>query len=100
MNQGDPFNISVSTKAKSWFVEAYRIGWYGGAGARLIWRSDTQPGIKQAPAVQDPDTRQWSAPWESSLRINTDDSWVPGMYLLRLISADFGLSYIPITIRD
>ncbi|HBX79425.1 MAG TPA: hypothetical protein DEG43_17435 [Acidimicrobiaceae bacterium] len=100
VNQGDPFNISVSTKAKSWFVEAYRIGWYGGAGARLIWRSDTQPGIKQAPAVQDPDTRQWSAPWESSLRINTDDSWVPGMYLLRLISADFGLSYIPITIRD
>src|SRR5207248_144049 len=43
----DTVNLFVSTVASSFHVEAYRMGWYGGDGGRLIWRSPELPGTKQ-----------------------------------------------------
>ena len=42
----------------------------------------------------------WEAPWSPSLRVTTDAEWPPGQYLLRLESADGGLSFVPLVIRD
>src|SRR5205814_7051603 len=36
---GDRVTLFVSTDAPSYQVEAYRIGYYGGLGGRLIWKS-------------------------------------------------------------
>jgi hypothetical protein len=96
----ETFGLYVSTGAKTYHVEAYRIGYYGGAGARLVWRSDEFPGRQQAPAVVDAATGMREAPWSPSATITTGDDWTPGVYMLKLVSADGGASLVPIIIRD
>jgi hypothetical protein len=92
--------LKVSTRAKTWTVSAYRIGWYAGNGARLIWKSEPQPGVNQPKAVQNAATKTWSAPWAPSLTINADVTWPPGQYLLKLDSDDGGETFVPLVIRD
>jgi hypothetical protein len=93
-------DLRVSTGAPEWRVEAYRIGWYGGAGARLIWQSASQPGVEQPAAVLDPAVGTWTAPWATNLQVTADATWPPGMYLLKLVSSDGGQTYVPLVVRD
>jgi len=98
---GEPFTLRVSTAAPTWRVSAYRIGWYGGQGGRLVWRSEDLPGVVQPKAVQDPaTTKTWWAPWSPSITVPTDETWPPGQYLMRLESSDGGATYAPLVIRD
>jgi hypothetical protein len=63
-------------------IAAYRIGWYAGAGARLIWRSSpgtVGPGqIPSGTAYPHLVTPSWSA----AARLVPDAGWPPGFYLL------------------
>ena len=97
---GGTFTLRVSTRAPSWQVSAYRIGYYGGTGGRLVWRSPSQPGVDQPGAAVDPLTRTGSAPWNPSLTVTADATWPPGQYLLRLESSDSGATFVPLVIRD
>ncbi len=97
---GGTFTLRVSTRAPSWQVSAYRIGWYGGTGGRLVWRSTLLPGVDQPRAVLDKRTKTWSAPWQPSLTVTTDAAWPPGQYLLRLESSDGGATFVPMVVRD
>jgi len=97
---GGTFTLRVTTKAPTWVVSAYRIGYYGGTGGRLVWRSEPTPGQVQPAAVADAATKTWSAPWDPSLVVTTDATWPPGQYLLRLESSDGATSFVPMVIRD
>ena len=97
---GRPVDIHVSTGAPTWFVSAYRIGYYGGTGGRLVWRSDQQTGVVQPRQTVDQRTRTASADWPTSLTLTPDPTWPPGQYLLRLESSDGGATFIPLIIRD
>ena len=98
---GGTFTLRVSTRAPSWQVSAYRIGYYGGTGGRLVWRSTLLPGTQQpGPVAEVPATTTWSAAWEPSLTVTTDADWPPGQYLLRLESSDGGATFVPLVIRD
>ena len=97
---GDSFVLRVSTGAPTFRVEAYRMGFYAGLGGRLIWSSDTLTGVAQPPAVVDESTGMAEAPWSPSLTVQTDVSWPPGQYMLKLISADGGANHVPIVVRD
>lgn len=92
--------LYVSTAAKSWQVSAYRIGYSGGPGGRLVWRSSPQPGVNQPRATVESVTKTWSAPWTPSITIDTDETWPPGQYLLRLESDNGGATFVPLVIRD
>jgi hypothetical protein len=62
--------LYVSTTARSFRVNAYRVGWYGGDQARLVWRSASVAGHRQAgPVVIKP----LEARWDPSLTIATHD---------------------------
>lgn len=100
INFSESVTIYVSTAAKSWQVSAYRIGYYGGPGGRLVWRSAPQPGVNQPKATVENPTKTWSAPWTPSLTIDTDETWPPGQYLLRLESDNGGATFVPLVIRD
>ena len=100
VNRGGTVDLRVSTPAADWRVEAYRTGWYGGAGARLVWQSPTLPGLVQPPPVLDPAVGTWTAPWETNVQVTADSSWPPGMYLLKLVSSDGGQTYVPLVVRD
>lgn len=100
VDHGESFRLFVSTEAPTWRVDAYRIGWYGGAGGRLVWSSTDQPGVDQPAAVADPVTNMREAPWAPSLTVATDGTWPPGQYLLKLVSSDGGATFVPMVVRD
>jgi hypothetical protein len=97
---GDVVRLFVDTDAVSWRVEAYRMGWYGGADGRLVWQSPPQPGRHQPAATTDPSTHVTEARWQASLSVRVDADWPPGAYLLVLRSDNGGGHYVPLTVRD
>ena len=100
VNRGRSVRLFVSTKASTYRVEAYRIGWYGGRQGRLVWKSGTVNGVDQADATVDPTTNMAEARWSPSLSVNVDRSWPPGNYLLKLVAANGYAQYVPLTVRD
>jgi hypothetical protein len=97
---GETVRLFVSTKDPGYHVEAYRVGYYGGLGARLVWKSGELPGRKQDPAVRDKQTNMVEAPWSPSLAVQLTPAFPPGVYLFKLVG-DSGIQhYVPLTIRD
>ena len=50
MLPGEEITLYASTTARSFTVSAFRMGWYHGDQARLVWQSATVPGRRQSPA--------------------------------------------------
>ncbi|WP_203886181.1 N,N-dimethylformamidase beta subunit family domain-containing protein [Planotetraspora kaengkrachanensis] len=96
---GEPVGLHVSTVAEGFRVTAYRMGWYGGALARRVWRSGWIRGRVHAPAGLDPLTRTVTAAWPRSATVPTD-GWPEGAYLLRLDAAGGAQRYVPLIIRS
>jgi hypothetical protein len=97
---GVTVRLYVSTRARWFRVEAYRMGWYGGRRGRLVWRSGHLPGRRQASPVTDPTTNMIEARWQPSLRIRVGSGWPPGAYLLKLVAASGAERYVPLTVTD
>ena len=96
---GDSVTLFVASTSPSWHAEAFRMGFYGGAGGRLIWASGEQHTEWQRYAKIDQKTGLAEAGWDPSLRIPIDATWPPGAYLVKLTSGQ-GAHYVPLTIRD
>ncbi|MGH4031762.1 N,N-dimethylformamidase beta subunit family domain-containing protein [Actinomycetota bacterium Odt1-20B] len=107
---GESFGLHVSTVAPRFTVSAYRMGWYGGARARLVWRSEAVRGTRQPGPDFDERTRTVRTRWPSTLDVDTTD-WPEGSYLIRLdaIGASktgrgargtAGQRYVPVTVRS
>jgi hypothetical protein len=95
---GESVTLYASTTARSFTVSAFRIGWYGGDLARLVWKSGTVRGHRQRqPAVRQP-TNTVETDWGPSLTIPTHD-WPEGSYLLRMDSEAGAQRYVPVTVR-
>ncbi|MET9323369.1 N,N-dimethylformamidase beta subunit family domain-containing protein [Streptomyces sp. NPDC003038] len=97
---GESFALRVSTTSASYTVSAYRMGWYGGARARLVWKSAALPGILQPQARLDPETRMAHAEWRQTALVPTS-GWPEGSYLLRLDTQDGRAQrFVPVTVRS
>jgi len=96
---GEPITLYASTTARSFTVSAFRMGWYGGDQARLVWRSATVPGRRQGPATVTPQTNTVQTDWGPSLTIPTDD-WPDGAYLLRMDAEAGAQRFVPVTVRS
>jgi hypothetical protein len=97
---GDTVTMFVSTVAPSFHVEAYRMGWYGGDGGRLIWRSAELTGTKQAAPTLSPGVNMIEAHWTPSLTVTLTPGWPPGDYLFKLVGSGNQQSRVPLTLRD
>lgn len=97
---GDRVTVYVSTSAPSFQVAAYRMGYYRGTGARLIWQSTTVSGSVQHSCPVNYTTYTVACSWTPSLSMAITRNWVPGDYLLKLNASTGGASYIPLTITD
>ncbi|MDQ3825868.1 MAG: hypothetical protein M3325_09095 [Actinomycetota bacterium] len=79
---GDTVSLAVSTDAPQFRVEAYRMGYYQGRGARLVWYSDRLPGVVQPPCPVAPRINMVSCGnWSPSLQVEITAAFVPGDYL-------------------
>jgi hypothetical protein len=96
---GQPVTLYASTTAPSFVVRAFRIGYYGGDNARLVWTSPTITGRQQAQPTVSSETNTVSTNWEPSVTISTDD-WPEGSYLLRMDSETGPQRYAPVTVRS
>ena len=97
--QGERFPLYVSTTADKFQVNAYRIGWYQGHGAREVWSSPTVKGAAQGAARVSSGTNTVTTDWDPVLEVPTDD-WPPGAYLLKLMAGSGGQRYVPVTVRS
>ena len=78
---GEPVTLYVSTTARSFRVSAFRMGWYKGDEARLLWKSAAVRGHRQRQPDLIRPTNTVEAKWEPSLTVPTHD-WPEGSYLL------------------
>ncbi|MFD3486454.1 N,N-dimethylformamidase beta subunit family domain-containing protein [Streptomyces sp. NPDC058665] len=95
----DEFGLCVSTTARGFRVSAYRVGWYGGAQARLVWRSDRVAGRVQRDPRLDTFTDTVRADWDRTLAVRAD-GWPEGAYLLRLDAENAHQRYVPLIVRS
>ena len=96
---GQPFSLHVSTTAASFQVSAYRVGWYRGDQARLVWRSGQVRGHRQPGAQFTAATRTVFTQWEPTLTVPTG-GWPEGAYLLRLDGSHGHQRYVPLIVRS
>jgi hypothetical protein len=84
----------------------FRKGWYNGqrACAKTPWlniQGRQRNGESQPTPQPDPVTGLVECQWETSLEITIPDSWVTGIYLLKLVGKNTGKqSYVPFVVRD
>jgi hypothetical protein len=96
---GQAITLFASTTARSFQVSAFRMGWYHGDLARLVWKSGSVRGHQQQPATVIADTRTVQTDWGPSLTIPTE-GWPEGSYLLRMDSEAGAQRYVPVTVRS
>jgi hypothetical protein len=106
INRGETIRFFISTVDPSYTIDIYRMGWYGGAGARLVKGGIRRTGMRQVMPTPDPATGLIECDWIPSYDLaitNPDDptDWVSGVYLAKLTGTPSGKqSYIIFVVRD
>jgi len=108
VNSGETIDLFVSTIAPEYTIDVFRMGWYGGLGARHVAGPIDRPGIAQATPPPDPATGLIECRWRDPFRLETHDAegpWPSGVYLARLTAADASpdrrkQSFIVFVVRD
>lgn len=99
--QGEQVKAFVSTDAGSFRAEIYRVGWYGGKGARLMHVEERVAGVRQDdPVLTKPLDNMIEARWKPSFTFRPNRKWVTGTYLIKLRSERGSENYIPFIVRD
>ncbi|MDA8413282.1 MAG: Ig-like domain-containing protein, partial [Desulfobacteraceae bacterium] len=104
VNKGETVHFKVDTKASGYRVDIYRIGYYGGLGARKmatvnpsVSLPQTQPACISDSATKLTDCGNWS---ESASWVVPANA-VSGVYIARLVRTDTGgASHIIFIVRD
>ena len=99
--QGQRVTLYVSTTGRTFRAQAFRMGYYQGRGARLIWTSaqvkgKDQPGCPVTPGINMVACDNWSP----SLMFDVTAAFVQGDYLIKLTGPGNRQSYVPLTIWD
>lgn len=105
IQRGDRLSFYIHSTDPAVTVAIYRMGWYGGAGARIVRDGIRLPGIRQPMPTADPVTGLIECDWKVSytLSTGTDDQgeWLSGVYLAKLTGTASGKqSYIIFVIRE
>jgi hypothetical protein len=98
---GNQVTLYVSSTTSRFHVEAYRMGYYGGEGGRLIWRSAEVAGRDQPPCLLTPVINMVACDnWKPTLTFKITSVFLPGEYLLKLVGSSGAQSYILFTVWD
>ncbi len=97
---GDDVALFINTTGQAVQVQAFRMGYYGGIGGRLVYQSDMVPASVQRSPTVEPGIGMVSCPWSQTMTLSVDDTWPPGCYLLKLTNDVGHEQYVPLTIRD
>ncbi|KJE75741.1 N,N-dimethylformamidase beta subunit family domain-containing protein [Ferrimicrobium acidiphilum] len=98
--RGQTVNVYVSTVAPTFRIEAFRMGYYQGLGARLMWTSKTLTGVVQPSCPASAPLYMVQCNWQRSTSFTISKAFVQGDYLLKLVGSGGQQSYIPLTVWD
>lgn len=97
---GARVRLRISTAARRYAVEAFRLGYYRGGAGRRVWSSGEQHGVLQPSAsFQDSGRRVVVAPWRTSLSADTSE-WSPGVYVFVLRTARGLQAHVPYVVTS
>lgn len=106
VNRGETLSLFVHTTDSSYRIDVYRMGWYGGMGARLIAGPIIRHGVSQPMPSMDSRTGfiecAWIDPYSMTAGSQTNqEEWVSGIYLAKLTAEGSGAqAYIIFVVRD
>jgi sugar lactone lactonase YvrE len=98
---GDTLSVRISSSERgSVALAAYRIGHYGGAGARKVAELGTVEVGPQPACMLDPSLGLVECPWSDARTFVIGSDWVSGLYLVRVTRADRTFRFAPFVVRD
>jgi hypothetical protein len=103
VNKGGSIGVKITTAAGALYnIDVYRMGNYGGNGARLISSMQGLTGVAQPSCSNDGNTGLYDCSnWSLSTTVSTTSSWPSGMYLLKVQRQDNGSNtHVLFTVRD
>jgi N,N-dimethylformamidase beta subunit-like, C-terminal len=101
VRSGQTIELKVSTNPASNFtIDLYRMGYYGGMGARKVEHFGPFEGSPQPdPPVGEARLRECS--WQTTMRLTVPRDWLSGVYLAKLTQQRDGIqSYAIFIVRD
>jgi len=97
--EGQKVTLYVTTKAARYHISAYRTGYYGGKGGRLVWRSGELKGHVQPACTLASATNMVACDnWAPSVSLVIGQRFVQGDYLFKLVADPGAQSYVPLTV--
>jgi hypothetical protein len=108
LDAGETLSIFVSTDpARKFTIDIYRMGWYGGAGARKMTTLGPFEGaVQPVPEMSPAPARLRECQWEPSAQLKIPGDWLSGVYLGKLTtipespSEPYWQSYVIFIVRD
>ncbi len=101
VNQGQTIRLYVNTVAATYRLNVYRMGWYGGLGAREVLAASHYPGRRQPEPYHEPDSGLTECRWEDPILLTVPSNWPSGYYLAKLTAEPTGEeSYILFIVRE
>jgi len=110
---GGLLDIAVSTTAPAYSIDVYRVGWYGGAGARRVltvhnlrgqnygqWQNGTF-GVQSCPTcTYDIGLGLLQLNWPATYMLKVPTDWVSGNFVAKLTTRQGAVGYVPFIVRD
>ncbi|HZT96636.1 MAG TPA: N,N-dimethylformamidase beta subunit family domain-containing protein [Chloroflexota bacterium] len=93
-------SVSVSTTGKTFVANVYRMGWYGGKGARLVLSLSPMLGHRRPMPKPNPRTGLIICHWPVSFTIHVGASWLSGIYMVKLTASNTHQAYVPFTVTS
>ncbi len=100
VNHGQTVNFYVTTTSASVKIDIYRMGWYGGTGARHMETLGTYAGQQQPIPNPDKVTGIVVCNWQMTASLAVPSNWVTGVYLAKLTGTSGDKSFIFFNVRD
>ena len=96
---GEKLSFHVASNDGRYDLKLYRLGWYGGAGGRLVYEKDGISAPQQT-TKYDPTTAGTTGTWEASHEVVVPDEWRSGMYAAVATSTNKFQSLAPFWVRS
>ena len=101
INKGESITFFVSVNpAQTFTIDVYRLGWYGGAGGRLMQHVNALQGTQQAACPTDPTLGTIVCNWNPSFTLAVPGTWTSGVFVAVLTNAAGFQNYIVFVVRD
>lgn len=100
VQHGDSIELHARADAPHTLTwDVFRMGYYGGAGARRLANGGPVQVGPQATPAADPGTGRVECAWPTTFRVQTQTGWTSGIYLVRLTRDDGIQHHVIVVVR-